>query len=199
MTKEVTLTINVNPVSVAYVRNINFDLMVATKDEVLRREMRQMEGTWLDSRNVELSKECLNRLGFFETVDIRTTPHSGADALVDLTYDVKEQPSGSFTFGKLATESKLSLQLGLSQSNFMGTGNSVGINLDTNSYSKRVDLSVRDPYFTKHGVSASGRPYWSAFDADENLDSKNDSYGAAFDLSTHARAQPFRVGWLPSQ
>ncbi|MBY6018165.1 outer membrane protein assembly factor BamA [Ferrimonas balearica] len=185
-TKEVTLNINVNPGKRVYVRNVEFTGNQVTKDEVLRREMRQMEGAWLNSRNVELSKERLNRLGFFETVESTTTPVPGSDDLVDVAYNVKEQPSGSFTFGVgYGTESKLSLQLGLSQSNFMGSGNSVGINVNTNSYSKSVNLSYRDPYFTKDGVSAGGNIYWSAFDADQfYLESyKNDSYGVAFDLS----------------
>ncbi|MBW3138065.1 outer membrane protein assembly factor BamA [Ferrimonas balearica] len=185
-TKEVTLNINVNPGKRVYVRNVEFTGNQVTKDEVLRREMRQMEGAWLNSRNVELSKERLNRLGFFETVESTTTPVPGSDDLVDVAYNVKEQPSGSFTFGVgYGTESKLSLQLGLSQSNFMGSGNSVGINVNTNSYSKSVNLSYRDPYFTKDGVSAGGNVYWSAFDADQfYLESyKNDSYGVAFDLS----------------
>ncbi|MBY5990665.1 outer membrane protein assembly factor BamA [Ferrimonas balearica] len=184
-TNEVTLNINVNPGKRIYVRTVEFTGNQVTRDEVLRREMRQMEGTWLNSRNVELSKERLNRLGFFETVESTTTPVPGSDDLVDVAYNVKEQPSGSFTFGVgYGTESKLSLQLGLSQNNFMGSGNSVGINVNTNSYSKSVNLQYRDPYFTKHGVSAGGNVYWSAFDADQYyLESyKNDSYGLGFDL-----------------
>ncbi|WP_345316458.1 outer membrane protein assembly factor BamA [Ferrimonas gelatinilytica] len=185
-TNEVVLNINVDPGKRIYVRKVDFSGNQVTKDEVLRREMRQMEGTWLNSRNVELSKERLNRLGFFETVESTTTPVPGTDDLVDVEYQVKEQPSGSFTFGVgYGTESKLSLQLGLSQSNFLGSGNNVGINVNTNAYSKNVNLSYHDPYFTKHGVSAGGSIYWSAFDADRYyLESyKNDSYGVAFDLS----------------
>ncbi|GAA4878266.1 outer membrane protein assembly factor BamA [Ferrimonas pelagia] len=185
-TNLVTLNVNVDPGKRIYVRKVDFTGNHVTRDEVLRREMRQMEGTWLNSRNVELSKERLNRLGFFETVESTTTPVPGSDDLVDVEYQVKEQPSGSFTFGVgYGTESKLSLQLGLSQANFLGSGNNVGINVNTNSYSKSVNLSYQDPYFTKDGVSAGGSVYWSAFDAGQYyLESyKNDSYGASFDLS----------------
>ncbi len=185
-TNEVTLNINVEPGKRIYVRNVNFSGNTVTKDEVLRREMRQMEGAWLNSRNVELSKSRLNRLGFFETVESKTNPVPGSDDQVDVDFEVKEQPSGSFNFGVgYGTSGGLSLQLGLSQSNFMGTGNSVGINVNTKSYSKSIDLSYTDPYFTRFGVSAGVNVFWSSFDADEYyLESyQNDSYGVAFNTS----------------
>ncbi|WP_417346078.1 outer membrane protein assembly factor BamA [Ferrimonas sp.] len=185
-TKEVSLNINVDPGKRIYVRSVGFSGNTVTKDEVLRREMRQLEGAWLNSRSVELSKERLNRLGFFETVEVETTPVTGSEDLVDVSYKVKEQPSGSFNFGVgYGTESKLSLQLGVSQSNFLGTGNNVAINLNNNSYQKSVNATYRDPYFTKDGVSAGINVYWSEFDADEYyLESyKNNSYGIGADLS----------------
>ncbi|WP_163932997.1 outer membrane protein assembly factor BamA [Paraferrimonas sp. SM1919] len=184
-TKEVTLNININPGKRVYVRNINFTGNQVTKDQVLRRELRQMEGAWLNNRLVELSKDRLNRLGFFETVESETIQIPGADDLVDVNFQVKEQPSGSFNAGVgYGTQSGLSLQFGISQSNFMGTGNQVGINLNTNKYSKNINLSYRDPYFTKHGVSAGANIFWQEYDAGRaNLEQyKNSSYGIGADM-----------------
>ncbi|MCL1067109.1 outer membrane protein assembly factor BamA [Shewanella olleyana] len=181
-TKEVALNININPGKRVYVRSINFSGNTVTKDEVMRRELRQMEGAWLNSAQVEQSKSRLNRLGYFETVDTETVQVPGSDDLVDVAFNVKEQPSGSFNAGVgYGTESGLSLQFGVQQSNFLGTGNQAGVSLNTNKYSKNVNFSYTDPYFTKDGVSLGGSIYWNEFDANEaNLERyKNKSYGIA--------------------
>ena len=179
-TKEVSLNINIKPGKRVYVRRINFFGNQITKDEVMRRELRQMEGAWLNSMQVEHSKVRLNRLGYFDTVDTETVQVTGSDDLVDIAFKVKEQASGSFNAGVgYGTESGLSLTLGVQQSNFLGTGNQAGINLTTNDYSKNINLSLTDPYFTKDAISLGGSIYWSEFDANEaNLEAyKNSSYG----------------------
>ncbi|NMH64558.1 outer membrane protein assembly factor BamA [Shewanella salipaludis] len=193
-TKEVTLNINIKPGKRVYVRSINFTGNQVTKDEVLRRELRQMEGAWLNSAQVELSKSNLNRLGYFETVDTETIQVPGTDDLVDVAFKVKEQPSGSFNAGVgYGTESGVSLQLGVQQSNFLGTGNQAGINLNTNKYSKSANLSYTDPYWTKDHVSLGGSVFWSEFDANQaNLERyKRNSYGVSltsgFNLNEYNR------------
>lgn len=181
-TKEVVLNINVKPGKRVYVRSINFTGNTVTKDEVMRRELRQMEGAWLNSAQIEQSKLRLNRLGYFETVDAETIQVPGSDDLVDVAVTVKEQPSGSFNAGVgYGTESGVSLQFGVEQNNFLGTGNQAGISINTNKYSRSANLSFTDPYFTKDGVSLGGSVYWNEFDANQaNLERyKNKSYGVA--------------------
>jgi len=176
----VKITLNLEPGKRVYVRRINFSGNVITKDEVLRREMRQMEGTWLSSVLVERSKARLNRTGFFETTDIETIRVPGHDDLVDLIVNVKEQSAGSFNAGVgYGTESGLSFQLGVTQDNFLGSGNKAGINLNTNKYSKNASLEYTDRYFTKHAVSFGGRLFYSAFEAGQAniVDYNNETIG----------------------
>lgn len=177
----IELVVNVEPGSRVYVRRINFSGNVITKDEVLRREMRQMEGTWLSSEEVEQSRTRLNRLGYFENVEVETRRIPGEDDLVDLDVSVKEQPAGSINFGVgFGTDSGFSIQAGLQQENFLGTGNRVGVNSQMNDYSKDVSLEYTDPYFTVDGVSLGGRLYYREFEPDEAnlIDYNSTTYGA---------------------
>ena len=178
--KEVALTINVVPGPRIYVRNITVKGNVITRDEVLRREMRQMEGTWLSNEQVEASKTRLNRLGFFETVEIQPRRLPGSEDKVDLDVTVKEQAAGSITGGVgYGTSSGVSFQFGLTQDNFMGSGNKGAFTFNMNDYSKTFDLSYTDPYFTLDGVSLGGRAYYTEFEAgDANLvDYNNQTIG----------------------
>lgn len=162
----VKLSISVDPGKRIYVNRINITGNGVTSEEVLRREMRQMEGAWLSNSLIEASKARLQRLPYLETVEFETNQLTEAEDLVDVDFTVKEQPSGSFTAGiGYGSTTKMSLNAGVQQNNFLGTGNRLGFSINTVSYSRSANVSYTDPYFTIDGVSLGGNMFYTEFDA----------------------------------
>ncbi len=177
----VKLSISIDPGKRIYVNKVNFSGNNVTADRVLRRELRQMEGAWLSNNLVEHSKARLSRLPYMETVEFETNQISGEEDSVNIDFTVKEQASGSFTAGiGYGDSTKLSLNAGIQQNNFLGTGNRLGLNINTNTYSKSASISYTDPYFTIDAVSLGGQIFYQAFDAGSaNLEQYNNkTYGA---------------------
>lgn len=182
--KTVKLVLSVDPGKRVYVNRINFKGNHVTAEHVLRREMRQMEGAWLSNNLVEGSKAWLQRLPYMETVEFETNQLPGEDDLVDIDFEVKEQPSGSFTAGiGYGSTTQLSLNAGVQQNNFLGTGNRLGFSINTSSYSKSANVSYTDPYFTVDGVSLGGNIFYQEFDAgNANLVEYYKTYGVGMTL-----------------
>jgi len=153
--KTAKVTFFVNPGKRAYVRRIEFRGNTKTMDEVLRREMRQMEGASASTAKIEHSKNRLNRLGYFKDVEVDTQQVPGTNDQVDVIYTVEEQPSGSIgaSIGFAQTYG-LTVGANVQEQNFLGTGNNVGVAVNRSAYTTNVSLSATDPYFTRDGISA---------------------------------------------
>lgn len=162
----VKLTLSVDPGKRIYVRRINFSGNNVTADEVLRQSVVQMEGSWLANSALESSKNSLSRLTYMKEVDFETVRLPGEEDKVDVNFTVEEQPSGSFNAGiGYGDRTKLSLQAGIQQDNFLGTGKRLGLNVSTVSYQKSAQISYTDPFFTIDGISLGGSISYSEFDA----------------------------------
>jgi outer membrane protein insertion porin family len=153
--KEAAVTFYLNPQSRVYVRNINFNGISEVDDEVLRREMRQMEGSYLSNSLMDRSKILLQRLPYIEPgVDYRTAPVPGSPDLVDVDIDLEYRMPGQFSGGVGYSQSqKLLLNGSIVHTNFLGTGNRVALELNSGRFQKLYSLSHTDPYRTMDGVS----------------------------------------------
>ncbi len=163
------------------VRRIVFKDNNRTKDEVMRREMRQFEGAWYSQAAIDRSKIRLQQLGYFSTVDIESKPVPGSNDQVDLEVKVKEENSGQVMLA-LGYSQLGGMQLSgqLSENNFLGSGNRVSIAAMRSSYQKRYDFSFVNPYFTDNGVSLGYNLFWNEFDySDFNVAQYSTSSGAA--------------------
>ncbi len=165
---EVSFEILVDPARRVYVRRITIAGNARTRDEVIRREMRQYEDAWYDAEKIRLSRERIDRLGYFTEVRIDRQPVPDAPDQVDLNVVVTERPTGNVTFGVgFSSTEKVILSAGLNQQNFMGTGKSLGIDINTSRLFRTVAVSYSDPYFTQDGISRSFDLYTRTFNASE--------------------------------
>ncbi|MGH8286397.1 MAG: outer membrane protein assembly factor BamA [Steroidobacteraceae bacterium] len=152
--KEVAITFFVEPGNRVYVRHIAFTGANKINDEVLRREMRQLEGAWLSNVSVERSKQRVQRLPYVKKVETETTPVPGSPDLVDVVFQVEEGPSAQLGGGIGYSESQSFILSGnYADSNFMGTGERIAIDLNSGRYQKVYGLSHTDPYTTIDGVA----------------------------------------------
>jgi len=180
----VDLSLIVDPGKRTYVRKINISGNNKTRDEVIRREMRQLESSWFDSEKLKLSKDRINRLGYFTDVEINTEDIPSTSDQVDVGIKVAEKPTGSLSLGAgFSSTDKLILTAGISQENAFGTGTSIGLNVNTGRVNQTIALSNYDPYFTEDGISRftevytrTSRPLYYTGDTEYKIESTGGNF-----------------------
>ncbi len=152
--KRVALTIMIDPGRRVYVRRVNISGNNRSRDEVIRRELRQLEGAYYDSDKIQKSKLRLDRLGYFTEVEVDTPAVPGTSDQVDVDFKVKEKPTGAITIGAgFSSTEKLILSGSITQQNIFGSGKHVTANFSTSKINRNIGLSYTNPYYTVDGVS----------------------------------------------
>jgi outer membrane protein insertion porin family len=170
----VDMTFFVEPGKRTYVRSIQFAGNDGTRDEILRREMIQMEGGWASTDKIESGKNRLNQLGYFKAVNVETPPVPGTDDMIDVKYTVEEQLSGSLNFNVgYAAGSGMILGASISQNNFMGSGNQMSLGVQKTDTVQSYNFSYLNPYYTIDGVSRGFNVFYRETDF-ENLSTVSD-------------------------
>jgi outer membrane protein insertion porin family len=150
----VSFVLQADPSRRAYVRRVNIAGNNRTRDEVVRREFRQFESSWYDGDKIRLSRDRIDRLGFFTDVNMDTQEVTGTADQVDVTVNVVEKPTGNLQLGAgYSSSDSVSLLFGIKQENVFGSGNYLGIELNTSKSNRQIVLSTIDPYFTADGIS----------------------------------------------
>ncbi len=163
--QEVGINFFIDPGHRVYVRRIEFQGNTRTKDEVLRREMRQLEGAWFSQSAIDRSKQRLQILGYFENVNIETPAVEGSDDEIDVIVSVDERPSGEFSVGLGYSRLQgMIVSASLSQDNFLGSGRRVGFSVNRSRIYREAMFNYNNPYFTDDGVSAGFFMRYSEFD-----------------------------------
>lgn len=179
--RTVAVNLQVVPGPRVSVRRILYKGNSRTSDEVLRREMRQFENTWYSQAAIDRSKIRLQRLGYFESVDVETPAVPGSNDQVDVVYNVKETTSGSFVFGLGFSQAfGVTTSVQLSQNNFLGGGNRVAVEASRSTFQQRYAFSYTNPFFTDDGVSLGYNLSWRELDySDFNTAQFNSTNGSA--------------------
>lgn len=172
-TNRVVMVLQADTARRAYVRRILVAGNNRTRDEVIRREFRQYESAWYDGDKIKLSRDRVNRLGFFTDVNIETQEVPGTPDQVDLVFTVVEKPTGSLTLGAgFSSYEKVMLTFGIAQENAFGSGNYLAFQVNTSKFNRNIVLSTTDPYFTEGGISRTfdlfyrtTRPYYGDLNA----------------------------------
>jgi outer membrane protein insertion porin family len=166
--KQVAFNFLIDPGRKVYVRRINIAGNSVTRDEVIRREMRQIEGGWYAADKINRSRERIERLSYFKEVNVETPPVPGAPDQVDVNFNVTEQSTGSIMLGAgLSSTDGLVLSGSVSQRNLFGSGNAVSLQLNTGSYNTIYSLAFTRPYFTQDGTSLGFDIYQKDIDTSE--------------------------------
>lgn len=164
----VGFTFFIDPGQRVYVRRINFSGNLSTNDEVLRREMRQVEGAWYSTEKIQRSRVRLQRLGFFEDINIETPPVPGSPDQVDLNVTVKERLVNQFMFGIGYSDAEgLLINANVNLKNVLGTGNEMQLSADSSKVNRHVNLSYVEPYYTADGISRTSNIYSTNTDASQ--------------------------------
>ena len=186
-TGQVAVVLTADPQRRVYVRRIDVAGNTRTRDEVIRREFRQLESGWYDGGLIKLSTDRVKRLDYFKEVDVETVEVPGAPDQVDLVVNLIEKPTGNLVLGAgYSNAEKLTFNASIKQDNVFGSGNYLGIEVNTSRYNRTLVLSSVDPYFTVDGISR-------AFDMYYRISRPINSLGDIYDLKTPGAAIRFGV------
>jgi outer membrane protein insertion porin family len=162
--RTVALTLVVDPGRRVYVRRVNVLGNSKTRDEVVRREMRQMEASWFDGEKLQLSQNRINRTGYFTDANITTEDVPGTSDQVDVNVNVTEKPTGQINLGVgFSSTDKVVLSAGIRQDNVFGSGTSLGLDVNTSKANRTIAVTQYDPYFTTDGISRSTELYYRTY------------------------------------
>ena len=186
-TGQVAVVFAAEPQRRVYVRRIDVAGNSRTRDEVVRREFRQLESAWYDGGLIKLSKERLERLGYFKDIDVETNEVAGSPDQVDLVVNLTEKPTGNLAIGAgYSNAEKLTFNASIRQDNAFGSGNSLGFEVNTSKYNRALQLNVFDPYFTVDGISL-------ALDASYRTSRPINYLGDSYELKTPGASMRFGV------
>ncbi len=172
---EADVTFYVDPSRRVYVRRIQIGGNTRTRDEVVRREMRQQEAAWYDAGDIKKSRDRVDRLGYFSDVNVKTEPVPGSPDQVDVNVNVKEKPTGMINLGVgYGSTERAIFSAGISEDNVFGSGTNLTLQLNTSQTNRAIVLSHTDPYWTKDGISRTTSAYFRTTEPYNNNSSDGD-------------------------